>query len=66
MNFAIRARIALNNLQSNEDGTVLLEYSLVAGLVAVAAIVGASVLGAGIESAFQALACDLPGAACAP
>ena len=63
MNFAIRARIALNNLQS-DDGQTMAEYGIVMGVIGLVAIIGATVLGNGINDAFSVIACQLPGALC--
>lgn len=62
MNSAVlRIAVAIENLKNDERGTVMLEYGLVAGLIAITAVVGAGALGGALEQAFQTIITELPG-----
>lgn len=63
---ALKVAIALNNIQSDEVGQGIAEYAILTGVVAVAALAGMTLFGAQLDAAYQDLACNLPGANCAP
>ena len=47
----------------NESGATAIEYGLIAALISVAIIGGASAVGTGVNDAFQSVADELPAAA---
>lgn len=50
----------MHRLWRNESATTAIEYGLIAGLVGVAIVAGATALGAGLNTLFQGIAGKLP------
>jgi pilus assembly protein Flp/PilA len=55
-----RAKAELALVKADRKGVTALEYGLLAGLIAVAIIVGAKALGTGINDMFNNIASSLP------
>jgi pilus assembly protein Flp/PilA len=57
----------IKNFMQEEDGVTAIEYGLIAALVAVAIVVGATALGGGLNNLFNRLAACMaaPATACA-
>ena len=51
----------LNNLVNDESGQDLIEYALVAALVALAAVAGMKSVGSAIQSSFTSISSSLTG-----
>jgi pilus assembly protein Flp/PilA len=49
----------LKNLQQDESGQDLIEYALIAALIALAGVAGMQTVGAGIASAFTSVTTNL-------
>ena len=49
----------LKTLRSDDKGATAIEYGLIAALIAVAAIVGMTAIGDGLEGTFDDVACAL-------
>ena len=52
----------LKNLQRDESGQDLIEYALIAALIALAAVAGMKTVGSGIASAFESVTTKLASA----
>lgn len=55
-------KMILNNLLRDESGQDLIEYALVAALIALGAVAAMGTVATGISNAFSAVASDLSGA----
>ena len=55
--------ITIKRMISDEQGATAIEYGLIASLIAVAIIAGASALGTSLNSTFQAISSDISGPA---
>jgi len=51
-----KSQAALSNFAKREDGATAIEYALIAGLIAVVIIGGATALGTNISEMFEAIA----------
>jgi Flp pilus assembly pilin Flp len=60
MNSLLKLHIAIQTLKA-EKGQTMGEYSIVMGVIALAAIVGAQALGGGLNDAFNEIVSQLPG-----
>jgi len=54
----------LNQVRKDEDGTALLEYSILIGIVAVAAIAYITGIGGWVKLQFSTMCASLAGATC--
>ncbi|WP_312567121.1 Flp family type IVb pilin [Comamonas sp.] len=57
---------AIKRFWNDEEGATAIEYGLIAGLIAVVIIVGATALGTSINEAFCEIANALKDGACTP
>ena len=55
--------ITMKRILSDEQGATAIEYGLIASLIAVAIIAGATALGTSLNSTFQGIASDINGPA---
>jgi pilus assembly protein Flp/PilA len=53
----------INAVRKDEEGTALIEYSILLGLIAVACIAAATAIGAWSSNQFTTLCANLPGTA---
>jgi pilus assembly protein Flp/PilA len=53
--------ITMKRLLSDEHGATAIEYGLIASLIAVAIIAGATALGTSLNSTFQGISSDITG-----
>lgn len=61
MKYYLYFREFLARLHKEEDGASAIEYAIIAGLIAVGIITGATLLGQGIDGMFADIAGRLPG-----